>query len=292
MKRLAVALALVAASAPAFAEQNPTPGARDPRVRTIAWDPNNVVRLEAADLRSTMLQFGADETVDIVAIGDPNGWAWNKARNLLFIKPTLSPADPSYALRVHTNMQVVTLKPSGEQRIYVFELIARPAPGSTDQPIMALNMTYPSDVTAAKRKAAAEAAATHDEDVARQRLMVGYQSGPGRRWEYVGRGSPEIEPADVSYDPIGNTTAFRFAGNSAQPAIWKGQCNKSDQLSQIENYLGDIVVVQGGAPFWCLRLGENTVFEVAAIRFDPVGQNPDTGTTSPDVVRRIKRASR
>lgn len=287
--RLAVAVALITLSGTALAEQTPLPGPRGPRVGTIAYDPAKVVRLETADLRSTMLQFGIDETVDIVALGDPTGWAFNKARNLLFIKPTLSPTDANYATRSHSNMQVVTLKPGGEQRIYVFELIATPVPAVTDRPLLALNMTYPGDVAAAKRKAATEAASHHDEDVARQRLTVDYYYGE-RNWQYAGRGSPSIEPGSVSDN--GQNTAFRFIGNSPQPAIWQGRCDAADKLATTNNEAGDIVVVQGIAPFWCLRLGNEAVYEVASVRFNPIGQTPGTGTTSPDVVRRVKRASR
>ncbi len=286
--RAAIALALVTLSGSALAEQIPVPGTRDSSVRTIAYDPANVIRLETADLRSTLLQFGTDETVDIVALGDPTAWAFNKARNLLFIKPTLSPTDAAYAVRSHSNMQVVTLKAGGEQRVYVFELIATPAPGLGERPMLALSMTYPGDIAIAKRKAAVEAAAHHDEDVARQRLEVDYFYGE-RNWQYAGRGTASIEPGSVSDN--GQNTAFRFIGNSPQPAIYQGHCDATDKLANTTNQGGDIVVAQGISPFWCLRQGED-VYEVASVHYDPTGQVPGTGTTSPDVVRRVKKAAR
>src|SRR4051794_40129533 len=103
MRRVTVAvMACAVVPLSAMAEENPHPGAHDARVRYVIYDPIDVVKVVAADLHSTMIQFGADETVDVVAIGDQTAWAWNKVRNLLFIKPSVSPARPS-------NMQVITL---------------------------------------------------------------------------------------------------------------------------------------------------------------------------------------
>ena len=55
-----ILIASVALVAPALAEQNPIPGAHDPRVRYVPYDPINVVKVTASDLRSTLLQFGDD----------------------------------------------------------------------------------------------------------------------------------------------------------------------------------------------------------------------------------------
>src|SRR5579859_1061290 len=69
MKLVAI-LALIASSVfvvlPVAAEENPRPGAHDARVRYVTYDPINVVEVVATDLHSTMIQFGADETVDVV----------------------------------------------------------------------------------------------------------------------------------------------------------------------------------------------------------------------------------
>ena len=121
-------LASVAFAVPTLAEQDPIPGAHDSRVRYVPYDAINVVKVTASDLRSTLVQFGDDETVDVVAIGDQTAWSWSKVRNLLFVRPSTAPARP-------TNMQVVTLRKDGQQRIYQFDLEAgphpRPSSGST-----------------------------------------------------------------------------------------------------------------------------------------------------------------
>lgn len=281
MKLIAI-LALIASSVlvvfPVAAEENPHPGARDARVRYVTYDPINVVEVVATDLHSTMIQFGADETVDVVAIGDQTGWAWNKVRNLLFIKPSVSPARPS-------NMQVITLRKDGSQRIYQFDLSGESADAAS--PVFGINFTYPGDIAAARKKAADERAATAEADIAKQRLMADYYYG-NRNWRYVARGSQSIQPAEVSDN--GETTAFRFPGDTPMPAIYQITPDGKEQIASASTD-GEIAVVHAISAAWRLRMG-GEVSDIWNVGFDSVGQNPRTGTTSPDVVRTLRGGHR
>lgn len=266
-------LAPVALAAPAWAEQIPIPGAHDARVRYVPYDAINVVKVTASDLRSTLLQFGDDETVDVVAIGDQTAWSWSKVRNLLFVRPSTSPARP-------TNMQVVTLRRDGQQRIYQLDLES----GAPSSPVFGINFAYPRDIAEARRKAATERAARLEAERTRQRLEVECFYGR-RNWAYAAKGSAAIEPAEVSDN--GETTAFRFPGNTPQPAIYQMTPDGKEQIAATSRCSDDVVIVHGTAAGWRLRMGEE-VLDVWNVGFDPVGQNPHTGTTSPEVVRTIK----
>jgi type IV secretion system protein VirB9 len=112
-----LALALVLAAAGAAQAQSPVHGGpTDPRIRTIFYDPDRVVRLDAFVGYQMMLQFAPDERVENVAIGEGSTWQItpNKEATLLFIKPM------EHA--VHTNMTVIT-----DRREYLFDLAAHPA---------------------------------------------------------------------------------------------------------------------------------------------------------------------
>ena len=277
--RLAFALTASAILAlPAKGEENPHPGAHDARVRYVAYDPINVVKVVATDLHSTMIQFGADETVDVVAIGDQTAWAWNKVRNLLFIKPSVSPARPS-------NMQVITLRKDGSQRVYQFELSGQSADAAS--PVFGINFAYPGDMAEAHRKAAADTAAAAEADTARQRLLADYYYG-NRNWRYVARGSYSVQPAEVSDN--GETTAFRFPGNTPMPAIYRITPDGKEQIASASTE-GELAVVHGVSAAWRLRMA-GEVCDVWNVGFDPIGQNPRTGTTSPDVVRAVQGGHR
>ncbi len=267
-------LASVAFAVPTLAEQDPIPGAHDSRVRYVPYDAINVVKVTASDLRSTLVQFGDDETVDVVAIGDQTAWSWSKVRNLLFVRPSTAPARP-------TNMQVVTLRKDGQQRIYQFDLEAGPA----SSPVFGINFAYPGDIAEARRKAAAEKAAQVEAEKTRQRLEVECFYGR-RNWAYAVKGSTSIQPAEVSDN--GETTAFRFPGNTPQPAIYQMTPDGKEQIATASRCADDVVIVHGTANGWRLRMGDEVV-DIWNVGFDPVGQNPFTGTTSPEVVRSIKR---
>jgi type IV secretion system protein VirB9 len=109
--RLLALLAALAAGSSAMAAQAPRAGLLDPRIRTIFYNPDQVVTLKGYFGYQMMIEFGADERIENVSIGD--GVAWqvtpNKKANLLFLKP-METAGP-------TNMTVVT-----DRRRYAFEL--------------------------------------------------------------------------------------------------------------------------------------------------------------------------
>jgi type IV secretion system protein VirB9 len=273
-RTLALAISVIF-SASLHAEETPLPGKADARVQHVVYDANNVVRVLGTQLRSTLIQFGPTESIVLVAIGDRNAWAWQKSKNLLFIKPSIDPARDS-------NMQVVTLLQSGQQRIYQFALVGQP--DTAVDPVYGINFTYPGDVAAARRRAYEERRKEIGSALARQRLKVDLFYG-ARNWDYVGRGSPAIAPYQVSDN--GETTVFRFPGNTKLPAIYELTPDGHEQISS-STVTNDLVVVHDTAPGWVLRLG-SAVYDVWNIGYNPVGFNPRTGTVSPEVVRSVDR---
>lgn len=115
--RLVTLLALTIASA-ATAEVLPIPGPGDPRLQSVRYDPEQVVRLAFAPDIALTIQFSADERIENVAIGAAEGWAVtaNKRADLLFVKQL-----PGAAA---TNLTVVT-----DARRYSFALAPNTASG-------------------------------------------------------------------------------------------------------------------------------------------------------------------
>ncbi len=125
--------ALLAISHGAWAAESPRPGRLDPRIRSVFYNPDQVVTLKGYFGYQMMIEFAPDERIENVSIGD--GIAWqvtpNKKANLLFLKP-VDRAAP-------TNMTVVT-----DTRRYAFELISSTR-GGERAPDMAyvVRFTYP-----------------------------------------------------------------------------------------------------------------------------------------------------
>ena len=271
----------VALGNPALAVQDPQAGRYDARVRTVPYNPMNVVRIVGGTFNSTQVIFAADETITQVAIGDSEAWLAQPAGNLLFIKPAEA--------RAPTNMQVVTKRPDGSVRSYQFELTARNA--MADQPaagaVFAIAFTYPEDARQAATSNRERNAAAADEQAAQARLAVDFLSGP-RNWRYAAQGSTAIQPAEVSDN--GRITAFRFPGNSPVPTIYSIAADGQESIVPY-TIRDELAVVSVTAPEFRLRLGDE-VLRVFNRGYDPTGLSFGTGTTAPDVVRHVRSVRR
>lgn len=120
MRSVLLALVLV----PIVAASPPS----DPRLKTLHYKNDNVVLVEGRRGFQSMIQFGPDERIENVAVGDSAQWQVtpNKRANTLFLKPLV--------VKARTNMTAIT-----DQRVYLFDLRTVPA---TRPPIYNLRFTY------------------------------------------------------------------------------------------------------------------------------------------------------
>lgn len=116
MMKARLTLPLLLTSLPAMAEVIPQPSAGDPRIQTVDYDPDQVVRLSLAPGFALTLEFAADERIENVAIGDGGGWQItpNKRADHLFIKPTTGAADTNLLVLTDARRYSFTLVPSGQ----------------------------------------------------------------------------------------------------------------------------------------------------------------------------------
>ena len=79
----------------------PQPGSNDPHVQSIAYEPEQVVSLRVALGYATSIQFGADERIENVVVGNSSAWQVtpNRRGDHLFVKPTQGATD--------TNLEVI-----------------------------------------------------------------------------------------------------------------------------------------------------------------------------------------
>lgn len=129
--RWLILLVLIAAAAVALAQDNPLSVPSDPRIRIVDYVADQVVRIEAAQGYQVTLQFGSDERIENVAVGDSSAWqvSANRRGDLLFIKPVRE--------GVTTNLTVAT-----DARLYALELSPTGADGAS-APYM-VRFRYPS----------------------------------------------------------------------------------------------------------------------------------------------------
>ena len=226
--RLFAALALGAVLAgPSLAAETPRPGLVDPRIRAVAYDPDQVVRLTGYLGIQTMLEFAPDERIENVSIGDAMGWQVtpNKKANLLFLKPL----DRTAA----TNMTVVT-----DRRRYVLELVVAGPKASAKDMAYVVRFVVP---------APARVAAVAPAPAAAPAAPV------ARNTAFTLKGDAALQPIRVFDDGV--ATYFAWPAQADLPAVFVVGADGVEGLANA-TIRGDYLVVDQLAPRFILRSGK------------------------------------
>ena len=215
MKRLIVCLGLWTALT---AEALPVPSPVEPHIQRIVFEPDQVFAVRGALGWQIMIEFGEDERIENVSIGDSQAWQVtpNKRARMLFLKPLIKNAS--------TNMTVLT-----SQRRYAFNLST--GPRQRDTPWV-LSFYYPPAVV----------------QVVDERPAAPVQLD----FAYTIAGDPGLVPVRVWDD--GSQTYFEFAEATPIPAIFAGGPGRDESLVNISMRDRVAVAQETGARF-TLRSG-------------------------------------
>ena len=254
--------ALLIAAAPTIAAVQPTPGPVDPRIRTVIYNPREVVTITGQLGYQMLIEFAPAERIENISIGDSLSWQVtpNKKADLLFLKPI--DRSPS------TNMTVVT-----NLRRYNFELIAVAANSGTRRAqTYDVRFLYPNEELAAGNAAPAEAP-----------LSDGL-APDSWNFAYSYTGAKTNIPARVFDD--GHFTYFQWPDGIDTPAVFViGGDGKEALVNHITK--GRYLVVEQLASRFVLRNGS----QVTEVFND--GQKPrDTGTIAPRAREETTKAGR
>ncbi|WP_334190488.1 P-type conjugative transfer protein VirB9 [Noviherbaspirillum sp.] len=261
----------------ALAEITPAKGKYDPRVRIVDYNPMNVVKLATFYGVSTHVQFGDDETIRDVAVGDDQAWKIVPRGKHLFIKPQATKAD--------TNVTVIT-----DKRTYQFALVVQPRPirdstaWADPNLVFSLAFRYPDE-------SLARAAANAGRDAVKTRLGEA-RSRPAdpdsaaHNLDYWVAGAEAVSPTAARDD--GRFIYLTFANNHDMPAVYSVDDTGNEALINTSVIDGNTIMVQRLVRSLMLRKGD-AVASVINKSFDPDGGRDNrTGTISPDVDRVIK----
>ena len=206
----------------------PEPGLIDPHVQSVPYVADEVVLLQGALGWQIMIEFGPDERIENVSIGDALAWQVtpNKRARILFLKPLIKNAA--------TNMTVVT-----DRRRYAFALQTTARLTTTP---WVVRFQYPTEVIEAVDEAPPAVA-------------------PVLNLAYVIAGDADVSPARVWDD--GTMTYFEFVAEQAIPAIFANGPGKTEALVNSLTR-GRIIVVQQRSGRFTLRSGER----LATVTYD------------------------
>ena len=225
--RMVALIAVLLIAVPATAAVMPMAGPVDPRIRTVIYNPREVVTVTGQIGYQMVMSFGVGERIENISVGDSLGWQVtpNKKADLLFLKPI--DKLPS------TNMTVVT-----NLRRYNFELIATPVSKRRAQ-TYDIRFVYPNE------ELAAAAVATPDP-------VPDALAPDAWNFAYSYSGSKVTVPARVFDD--GHFTFFQWADGVDVPAVFAvGPDGKEALVNHIMR--GRYFVVEQLAAQFVLRSG-------------------------------------
>ena len=172
--------------------------AKDPRIATRLYSPSEIVTVHGHTGIQSTIEFGDDEHIDNIAIGDSATWQVtpNKHANLVFVKPMLAPA--------RTNMTVVT-----DRRTYMFDLVAG---DKWSTPVYALKFSYPNEKPA-------QPAVKTDEPAQQAALVQQPAATPADNlhFDWQSKGERKLIPARVFDD--GTSVYLTWNRETPLPAI-------------------------------------------------------------------------
>jgi len=253
----------LALAGPALALETPRSSRLDHRVRYVNYNAADVIQLDAVIGVATHIVLAPDERYVYHVFGDSQAYAFTYKDNHLFFKPTAEDAN--------TNLIVVT-----DQRDYSFRLSysdSRSAPA-----LYKLVIRYP-DVEARKRDQAAQKAAV-------QRSLQTVE-GPVNWLAYTRSGDAAIAPVHAWDD--GRQTWLQFAPGEDIPAVYRVTPDGQEVITNFHMADDRTMVLHRTSALWHLRLG-NLVLAIHNETFGATPPPAHTGTTSPAVQRRVKKA--
>jgi type IV secretion system protein VirB9 len=229
---------------------------RDPRIRVIDYDPDQVYTITGHTGYQMTVEFEPDEKIETVGIGDSSGWQVTPNGNgtLLFLKPVMVSAT--------TNMTVITNK-----RRYQLELSSRSgAKVNSASVIYVLRFRVPAPPVAS--------AVAEDTRISQV---------PEEQWNrnYRFEGAKELVPAEVFDDGI--YTYIRFADSLETPAIFAVTGAEDENLVN-SNMRGNYIMVDRVTGQLVLRQGK-----LMTRLFNEAFVAPQPGPNSPKPRPRKKR---
>jgi len=167
--------------------------APDKRIRTLDYNPDQIVQIMGKSGIQSTIEFAEDERIENVAVGDSAAWQItpNRRASLLFVKPLTA--------RSRTNMTVVT-----DKRTYMFDLVAG---DRWTAPVYALKFSYPNDRKAAPARPVQQAA------VAPSPQQAAEMTAAKLHFDWNTKGNGKLLPARVFDDGA----SLYLAWNSETP---------------------------------------------------------------------------
>lgn len=196
----------------------------DQRIQKTTYNADDVIKVMVKKGTVSVVEFGEDETIDGIGLGDPAAWAVSTLRNSVLFRPIVED-NPD------TNVVVLTNK-----RNYNLYLMS-----TKGLPTYRLKFTYPKPLKSSSS--------------ATQKKIPCNSAGKINGKYYV-RGSMNISPYQIWDD--GQFTCMRWANTSDLPVVYRKNADNKEMLvnTHMEN---NTMVIHEVSNDFVLRLGSSVL---------------------------------
>lgn len=207
----------------------------DSRIKTLVYNENEVFNLITHYGYQSNIEFGKNETIQTISLGDQVGWQITPAGRRLFIK--------AHATDIHTNMTVIT-----DKRTYQFDLKAREVPEKADEELVyVVRFFYPEEGWDAPKPSITS------QQMAPPPVNPDF-AVPVFNFNYTLTGDNRTAPAKVFDDGV--ATFFQMPPGISVPRMGIVQPDGSE-MPVNHRVQGEYIIVDAIAPQFTLRSGNN-----------------------------------
>lgn len=227
----------------AFANENLTNLATDPRMKIVSYNPYDIITIIGNHLVATDIEFERQESIISVNIGDSLAWVYSVPKAIpyiLSIKPVIPTSD--------TNMTVITNK-----RIYHFHLVTSPHDTPQSHSVTYGILFRYLDNNSSNFNNDSNTISDFNSFIA-QNTSFNFMQQLTWNDNYSFTGSKTIAP--IKAFDNGTFTVFKFAKNESIPAIFAVDAKRNESLLNVHTQV-DYVFIQGVYPQYTFRSGSN-----------------------------------
>ena len=202
---------------------NVVPTTIDSRIKTIVYNPNEVIELTFHYGFQSFIEFEEDEEIEVISLGESFPWKITPVGKRMFIRPL--------QINTNTNMTVITSK-----RTYMFQLSADSYEGKGDEELIySVRFFYP-DTSNNKVPQFKEASYTStasslspDTQNEQESILNNFKKGTILNFDYSMTGENSSIGLLKAFDD-GINTYFEFSDSSFIPVIHKVNLDGTEEV--------------------------------------------------------------
>lgn len=227
-----------------------TPTTMDSRIKTIVYNPNEVIELTFHYGFQSFIELNDDEEISVISLGEAYPWKITEVGKRIFIRPT--------QINANTNMTIITSK-----RIYMFQIRSDSYEGKGDEELIySVRFFYPDQKIKIPNSSGLDYASTTNlGDKSKEELdnvLNNFKRGTVLNFDYsmTTKGNKVIKLLKAFDDGI--NTYLEFEDRTTIPAIYVVDLNgREANVKYI--FDGPYVVISGVHMQFSLRVTDNIV---------------------------------